>query len=97
MSLGSNIRDIRKSKHLTQEQFGIKISDLTGGNPPSKGNVAAWENDKISPTFERMEAIAKIGNTDLKALGYSSDNIGDTLKRIEDKLDILLENKKTSD
>lgn len=51
MSLGENIRNIRKSKGISI----LKLRELTG---LSKSTISELENDKSSPTAETLQKIA---------------------------------------
>lgn len=53
MSLGTIIRDIRKSKGYSI----MKIKELTG---LSKSTISEIENDKSSPTTATLEKIANV-------------------------------------
>lgn len=79
MSLGENIRNIRKNKGYSI----MKIKELTG---LSKSTISELENDKSSPTSETLEKIANALEVNIS---YFFDN-----KPIEDKLDVLEEDMK---
>jgi transcriptional regulator with XRE-family HTH domain len=79
MSLGENIRNIRKNKGYSI----MKIRELTG---LSKSTISEIENDKSSPTSDTLEKIAN-------ALGVNISDFFDN-NPIEDKLDILEEDMK---
>ncbi|MGN2368916.1 helix-turn-helix domain-containing protein [Clostridium cagae] len=51
MSLGENIRNIRKNKRYSM----MKINELTG---LSKSTISDLENDKSSPTSETLQKLA---------------------------------------
>lgn len=51
MSIGSNIRKLRESHDLTQEEFG-RIADV------SSMAVSQWENDRSVPRMGAIQAIA---------------------------------------
>ena len=51
MTVGDNIRRIRQSKDLTQEEFG-KIADV------SSMAVSQWENDRAIPRMGAVQRIA---------------------------------------
>ena len=65
--VGSRIFDIRQSMNLTLEEFG-KIFNA------GKSNVQKWEIGSSLPTRERLDKIAKIGNTTINQLLYGSVN-----------------------
>lgn len=65
--VGSRIFNIRQNKNLTLEEFG-KIFNA------GKSNVQKWEIGSSLPTRERLDKIAKIGNTTINQLLYGSVN-----------------------
>ena len=61
MLIGENIKQLRKSKGLTQESF----ANETG---ISRSYLSDLENNRKSPTIETLEKIARKMNTSLKFL-----------------------------
>lgn len=59
MSVGKNVRKIRKEK-------GLSILDLKNLTGLSKSTISDLENDKSSPTIETLQKIAKALNVDIK-------------------------------
>ncbi len=97
MSIGDNIKKIRKEKGYTQEQLAKKLG-------VSQQNLAQYENNKRNPKMETLQKIANSLDTHILvllgqiseryALTLSDDN-GDIeaaymtiLKSIYDKIDI---------
>lgn len=54
-TLGSQIRELRKSRNDSQETFG-KLFDP----PATKGVVSKWENDITIPSDDRLSIISKL-------------------------------------
>lgn len=90
MSLGSTIKELRVTKKWTQEQLADEIGKITG-TTPTKSNVAQWEHDRISPSPDRIKAIAKLSNTDMTTFVADKTNSNEALVRIEQKLDFIIE------
>jgi len=59
MSVGKNVRKIRKEK-------GLSILDLKNLTGLSKSTISDLENDKSSPTIETLQKIANALNVDIK-------------------------------
>lgn len=53
MSIGENIKKLRKEKGLTQKQLGILCQP-----PIDEANIRKYENDKQNPKIETLEKIA---------------------------------------
>lgn len=64
-NLGQKIRNIRKTKGLTMEEFGKLFSP-----PASKGVVSNWENNYNRPNNERLKKIAEFGGISVEELLY---------------------------
>lgn len=85
MSLGENIRKIRKEKGYSI----LKLRELTG---LSKSTISEIENDKSSPTFETLNKIAKALEIRVETLiSYDQlnewDNEYPDLKEADDEFD----------
>lgn len=78
--IGSKIRDIRKKKKMSMENFG-KLFDP----PASKGVVSNWENDYNYPNSERLIRIAELGDITVDELLYGS--LDDYAQRLLDELE----------
>ncbi|MGG1152785.1 helix-turn-helix domain-containing protein [Bacillus wiedmannii] len=60
-TVGQNIKHLRKSYGLTQEQ----LSDRTG---LSRGQIKNWETDRHEPDLESLKVIASFFNTSTDVL-----------------------------
>lgn len=78
--IGSKIRDIRKKKKMSMENFGKLFEP-----PASKGVVSNWENDYNYPNNERLVRIAELGNISVDELLYGS--LDDYARRLLDELE----------
>jgi len=67
MSIGTNIKNIRELKNLSQEYVASEIN-------VSQPTYARIENDTIVPKIDRLQRIAEVLEVDLSTL-LSSTNI----------------------
>lgn len=77
MSVGNKIREIRISKGMTLEGFGLLFTPNA-----SKSNVSKWEHDIVLPNQTRLRRIAEIGNTTVDSL-LNNDTITISIEEYE--------------
>ena len=87
-TLGDKIRNLRKSKHMTQET-------LSGFLTVSRKAISRYENNIVLPQLETLHAIAKIFNVDvmefINSKEYQCDiNRINRVNTVEDLIDYLL-------
>jgi transcriptional regulator with XRE-family HTH domain len=63
LSLGTRLAGLRKEKGLSQDELGEKIER-------DGRQISRWENDKITPTIEILEKIARFFNISLDYLVF---------------------------
>lgn len=68
IQLGKKIKQIRQTYGLTQEAFGIEISNAT------KSNVSKWEKGLVKPNNSRLKLIAQKGKISVVEL-LAGENI----------------------
>lgn len=66
-SLGTNIKNLRKEKGLTQE----KLAEIMG---VTKGTISIWERDLKTPSFAKLDALCDVFNVELSFLRGTSNN-----------------------
>ena len=73
---GERIKDIRLELGETLEEFGKRF------NPPANRSlVSGWENNRYTPSPERLKVIAELGGTSVEEL-RSTSLIGQRIKHI---------------
>ena len=93
--LNENIRNLRKSKGLSQQELAVKLNVV-------RQTVSKWENGTAMPDFKKLNALAEyFGVTMDELLGFSNDknnndNINDYTKEYINEL-ITLENMQSSE
>lgn len=59
--IGAKIRRLRKTKGMTQQQFGTAISTM-------QANVSLLEKGKLNPSIEYLEKVANALKIEVKEL-----------------------------
>lgn len=76
LMLGANIRELRRKKHITQEQ----LADQLGVSCQS---VSRWENDTCYPDMELLPAMSRIFSVSIdRLLGVSEEDKHDKLMEL---------------
>ncbi|MBI3596139.1 MAG: helix-turn-helix transcriptional regulator [Nitrospirae bacterium] len=83
--LGRRIRELRKARNLTQEQFG----ERTGINYKYLGAV---ERGQENPTVKVLEKIARVLRVDLRDL-FAFDHLEQDSKTLKRRIAQLIEGK----
>ena len=81
--IGKRIRDLRKSRKLTQEQ----LAELIGIGTP---NISYIENGKFSPSVETLDKLAKVLQVEPYEIYMTSPY--KSKKQIKDEMFLALEN-----
>ena len=82
LMLGSNIRCLRREKHITQEQLAEKLG-------VSCQSVSRWENDTCYPDMELLPALARIFSVSVdRLLGVSEEDKHDKLTELLKQLSL---------
>ena len=88
--IGERIKQLRKSRSLTQDELGAVLSNKTTGKPLSRGQVSNLETGKRNLNIHQIKVLADFFGVSIETLGYESDEIEtvDLLQRAK----ILFEN-----
>lgn len=82
LMLGTNIRCLRREKHITQEQLAEKLG-------VSCQSVSRWENDTCYPDMELLPALARIFSVSVdRLLGVSEEDKHDKLTELLKQLSL---------
>lgn len=73
--IGERVRQLRKSKGITQDELGIVLGDKTTGRPLSRGQVSNLETGKRNFNIHQIKALADFFNVSLDTLGFDSNEI----------------------
>lgn len=73
--IGKRVRQLRKSKGITQDELGMVLGDKTTGRPLSRGQVSNLETGKRNFNIHQIKALADFFNVSLDTLGFDSNEI----------------------
>ena len=73
MSLGERLLELRKSKHLSQEELAYKL-DVT------RQTISKWETDQSTPDFDKIMPLCEL-------YGITSDELLTGIKKEEEKVE----------
>ncbi len=80
MSLGKNIRALRKAQGLTQEALG----NLMG---TTKQSISAWEDGKFVPNYDNIKKLAKALNVQVTDLESTQKQLNQKVKEVMTEID----------
>ena len=92
--IGERIKQLRKSKGITQDELGFILGNKTTGKPLSRGQVSNLETGKRNLNIHQIKILADYFNVSIETLGFESDEIKtvDLLERAK----IIFENSEVS-
>lgn len=73
--IGERIRQLRKARHITQDELGVVLGDRTTGKPLSRGQVSNLETGKRNLNIHQIKVLADYFNVSIETLGCESDHI----------------------
>ena len=73
--IGERIRQLRKARHITQDELGVALGDRTTGKPLSRGQVSNLETGKRNLNIHQIKVLADYFNVSIETLGCESDHI----------------------
>ena len=92
--IGERIKQLRKSKGITQDELGSILGNKTTGKPLSRGQVSNLETGKRNLNIHQIKVLADYFNVSIETLGFEADEIKtvDLLERAK----IIFENSEVS-
>ena len=73
--IGERVKQLRKSRHITQDELGVILGDRTNGKPLSRGQVSNLETGKRNLNIHQIKVLADYFNVSIETLGFESDEI----------------------
>lgn len=90
--IGERIKQLRKSRNITQDELGVVLGDRQTGRPLSRGQISNLETGKRNFNIHQIKILADYFGVSINTLGFESDEIKvvDLLERAK----IIFENQK---
>ena len=90
--IGERVRQLRKSRGITQDDLGVVLGDRTTGKPLSRGQISNLETGKRNFNIHQIKALADFFSVSIETLGFESDEI-ETIDLLE-RAKLIFENDK---
>lgn len=88
--MGERIRQLRKSRGITQDELGCVLGDKVTGKPMSRGQVSNLETGKRNFNIHQLKILADFFQVSIETLGIESNEL-DTIDLFE-RARLLFEN-----
>lgn len=81
--IGERVKQLRRSRGITQDDLGVILGDRTTGKPLSRGQVSNLETGRRNFNIHQIKALADFFSVSIETLGFESNEIGtvDLLER----------------
>ena len=73
--IGERIKQLRKSRKITQDVLGVVLGNKSTGKPLSRGQVSNLETGKRNLNIHQIKILADFFNVSIETLGCKSDEI----------------------
>lgn len=73
--IGERVRQLRKSRGITQDELGVILGDRAAGKPLSRGQISNLETGKRNFNIHQIKALADFFNVSIDTLGFESNEI----------------------
>lgn len=88
--IGERVKQLRKSRGITQDELGIVLGDQTTGKSMSRGQVSNLETGKRNFNIHQIKILANYFGVSIETLGFESDEI-ETIDLLE-RAKLIFEN-----
>ena len=90
--IGERVRQLRKSRGITQDELGVVLGDSVTGKSLSRGQISNLETGRRNFNIHQIKALADFFNVSIETLGFESNEI-ETVDLLE-RAKIIFENDK---
>lgn len=73
--IGTRVKQLRKSRGITQDELGIILGDTLNGKPLSRGQVSNLETGRRNLNIHQIKILADFFNVSIETLGCRSEAI----------------------
>lgn len=90
IEIGERVKNLRKSRGITQDELGVILGDKTTGKPMSRGQVSNLETGKRNFNIHQIKVLADYFKVSIETLGFESDEV-ETIDLLE-RAKLIFEN-----
>lgn len=73
--IGKRVKELRKARHLRQDDLSLVLKDRKTGEPLSRGQISNLETGKRNFNIYQLKALADFFNVSLETLGVKTEEI----------------------
>ena len=73
--IGERVKQLRKSRGITQDELGAVLGDKITGKPLSRGQVSNLETGRRNFNIHQIKALADFFSVSIEILGFVSNEI----------------------
>lgn len=73
--IGERVKQLRRSRGITQDDLGVILGDRTTGKPLSRGQVSNLETGRRNFNIHQIKALADFFSVSIETLGFESNEI----------------------
>ena len=88
--IGERVKQLRKSRGITQDELGLVLGDRTTGKPLSRGQVSNLETGKRNLNIHQIKVLADYFSVSIETLGCESNEV-ETIDLLE-RAKLIFEN-----
>lgn len=88
--IGLRVKQLRKSRGITQDELGVVLGDKSTEKPLSRGQISNLETGKRNFNIHQIKTLADFFNVSIETLGFDSNEI-ETVDLLE-RAKIIFEN-----
>lgn len=73
--IGERVKQLRRSRGITQDDLGVILGDRTTGKPLSRGQVSNLETGRRNFNIHQIKVLADFFSISIETLGFESNEI----------------------
>lgn len=73
--IGERVKQLRKSRGITQDELGVVLGDKITGKPLSRGQISNLETGKRNFNIHQIKILADYFSVSIETLGFESNEI----------------------
>ena len=73
--IGERVKQLRKSRGITQDELGLVLGDKLSGKPLSRGQISNLETGRRNFNIHQIKVLADFFSVSIETLGYKANEI----------------------